>query len=152
MPTYAERRLLPHSPEQMFAIVADVERYPAFLPWCQGARVWRGGDQAVFEAELMIGSKMIRERFRSKIQLKANESITVNHICGPFAHLNNRWRFIPADKGCLVDFFIDYECTPGLLQIAITAMFGEAARQIMTAFETRAKTLYLGSARFGNPG
>lgn len=142
MPKHSEQATLPHSPEQVFAVVADVERYPDFLPWCRGARVWRGVDEAVFEAELAIGFGVFYERFRSRVHLRPCESITVSYLRGPFARLVNRWRFSPTADGCLVDFFIDYECAPGLLRIALNSAFSKAVREITAAFKSRASALY----------
>ena len=108
MPTHRETRVLPYTPEQIFDLVADVERYPEFLPWCVGARVSKRED-ALIVADLMIGFKMIRERYTSKVKLDRPNRIDVNYgHDGPFRHLENHWQFKPADGGgCEVDFFLD---------------------------------------------
>jgi coenzyme Q-binding protein COQ10 len=103
MPTHAEKRLLPYTPEQLYEVVADVDRYPEFLPWCKAARVTRrDGDS--FEADLVIAFKMFRERFSSRVQLVPKTAVDVQYVDGPFRYLNNHWRFLPAPGGgCIVD-------------------------------------------------
>jgi ribosome-associated toxin RatA of RatAB toxin-antitoxin module len=95
MPTHAEKRELPYRPEQLFDLVADIERYPEFLPWCVGARVRsREGDLVV--ADLVIGFKVVRERFTSRVKLdRPNLRIDVAYTEGPFRYLNNHWIFEP---------------------------------------------------------
>ncbi len=141
MATHAERRALPYSPEQMYALVADIERYPDVLPWCRAARVTlRDGD--VIHADLVIGFKMFRERFTSKVTLIPPDRIHVEYLKGPMRHLNNHWRFEPHEKGCVIDFHVDFEFRSALLQGAIGLLFNEAVRRMVSAFETRAKALY----------
>ena len=142
MPTHAEQRLLPYTPEQLFALVADIERYPEFLPWCLGARVReRLPDRVV--ADLIIGFKMFRERFTSSVALDPPRQIDVTYAEGPFRHLNNHWTFSPAaSDGCLIDFFVDFEFKSRLMQRVIEVLFGEAVRRMVAAFEKRARELY----------
>ncbi len=143
MPTHAEKRHLPHTPDQMFDLVADVERYPEFLPWCVAARIRRRtGD--VFFADLVIGFKMVRERYTSKVTLdRAGQSIDVTYTEGPFHHLDNHWRFEPApDGGCIIDFYVDFEFRSRILQTLIGAVFNEAVRLMVHAFEKRARLIY----------
>ena len=97
VPTHAEQRILPYSQRQLFDLVADVERYPEFLPWCYAARITkRDGD--VFYADLVIGFKVFRERFSSKVTLNRWDSVDVRYLKGPMRYLNNHWRFIPQPK------------------------------------------------------
>ncbi|MDA8230012.1 MAG: type II toxin-antitoxin system RatA family toxin [Magnetospirillum sp.] len=143
MPTHAEKRHLPYTPDQMFDLVADVERYPEFLPWCVGARIRRrNGD--VFFADLIIGFKMIREAYTSKVTLDpSRRRIDVSYAEGPFHHLNNHWRFEPAeDGGVNIDFFVDFEFRSRILQTLIGALFNEAVRLMVHSFEKRARQLY----------
>ena len=141
MATHAERRALPFSPEQMYNLVADVERYPEFLPWCRAARVTsREGN--IIHADLVIGFKMFRERFTSKVTLTPCDEIHVEYIKGPMRHLNNHWRFEPHEKGCIIDFYIDFEFRSRLMQKAIGLLFNEAVRRMVSSFETRAHALY----------
>jgi coenzyme Q-binding protein COQ10 len=141
MPTHAEKRRLPYRPDQMFDLVAGVDRYPEFLPWCKAARITkREGD--VFYADLVIAFKVFRERFSSKVTLHPKTLIDVEYINGPFRYLNNHWKFEPAPDGCIVDFYVDFEFRSRLLQNLIGLLFNEAVHRMVAAFETRAKQLY----------
>lgn len=142
MPTHAERRILPHTPEQLYALVADVERYPEFLPWAVACRIRKRQDPVIW-ADLVIGFKMIRERFTSKVTLNPEgRRIDVEYVDGPFHYLNNHWVFEPHADGCAVDFFVDFEFKNKVLQTIIGALFNEAVRRMVAAFEGRAKQLY----------
>lgn len=142
MPTHAEKRYLPYRPEEMFALVADIERYPEFLPWCLAARVRRREGDVVY-ADLVIGFKMIRERFTSRVKLTAPDRIDVAYAEGPFRYLNNHWIFIPAeDGGTIIDFYVDFEFHSRMLQKIIGALFNEAVRRMVAAFLSRAQQLY----------
>ena len=141
MPTHAEKRRLPYRPEQMFDLVAGVDRYPEFLPWCKAARITkREGD--VLHADLVIAFKVFRERFTSKVTLHPKTLIDVEYINGPFRYLNNHWKFEPAPEGCVVDFYVDFEFRSRILQNLIGLLFNEAVQRMVAAFETRAKQLY----------
>jgi coenzyme Q-binding protein COQ10 len=149
MPQHAERRLLPYSAEQVFDLVADVERYPEFLPWCLAARVKRREDNVVW-AELVIGFKMVRERYTSRIALERPRRLDVGYEQGPFRHLANHWSFEPAPGGgCHVDFFIDFEFSSRLSNRIIGPLFDEASRRMIAAFEARARRLYGTAAKAG---
>ena len=116
MSTHAERRLLPYRAEQLFDLVADVERYPEFLPWCVGARV-RERKPNLVVADLLIGYRMVRERFTSRVVLDRPKRIDVSYSEGPFRYLNNHWLFEPQpDGGCLLDFYVDFEFRSRMLQ------------------------------------
>jgi coenzyme Q-binding protein COQ10 len=141
MPTHAEQRVLPYTPEQLFALVADIERYPEFLPWCVAARITeRHPDLLV--ADLVIGFKMFRERFTSRVALDPPRQIDVTYAEGPFRYLNNHWQFDPVEGGCRIDFFVDFEFRSRLMQKVIEILFGEAVRRMVGAFEKRAGELY----------
>jgi coenzyme Q-binding protein COQ10 len=141
MPTHAEKRVLRYTPEQMFDLVADVRRYPEFLPWCVGARIL-SRTEGELVADLTIGFKMFRETFRSRVTLERPGHIHVAYETGPFRYLNNHWRFSPAPQGCEVDFFVDFEFHSRILQMAIGVVFNEAVRLMVRAFERRAMALY----------
>lgn len=141
MPTHAEKKRLPYTPEQMFDLVADVRRYPEFLPWCVGARVVSQNDGELI-ADLTIGFKMFRETFRSRVTLERPEHVHVEYLTGPFRYLNNHWRFHPVPGGSEVDFFVDFEFRSRLLQAVIGTVFNEAVRMMVRAFERRAMMLY----------
>ena len=146
MPTHAEKRHLPYSPEQLYDLVAQVDRYPEFLPWCKASRITRReGD--VFWADLVVAFKMFKERFSSKVRLIPKTGVDVEYIDGPFRYLNNSWRFEPSeDGGCIVDFYVDFEFRSKVLQTLIGVLFNEAVRRMVAAFEMRARELY------GSPG
>jgi coenzyme Q-binding protein COQ10 len=143
MPTHAEQRELPYTPEQLFALVADIERYPEFLPWCVGARI-RERQPELVVADLVIGFKMFRERFTSRVALDPPRQIDVAYAEGPFRYLNNHWSFTPVPGGCRVDFFVDFAFKSRLMQRVIEMLFGEAVRRMVGAFEKRARALYGG--------
>jgi len=142
MPTHAEQRVLPYSPQQLCGLVADVGRYPEFLPWCIAARV-RKRESELIVADLVIGFKMVRERFTSRVVLDpTGRRIDVSYIEGPFKYLNNHWIFEDHPQGCRIDFYVDFEFRSRLLQKLIQPLFHEAVRRMVAAFETRARSLY----------
>ncbi|MCE2564036.1 type II toxin-antitoxin system RatA family toxin [Komagataeibacter sp. FNDCF1] len=141
MPTHAERRLIAYSPSQLFDLVADVGKYPQFLPWCTGARV-RTRTASELVADLTIGFGPFRETFTSRVLLEAPDTIRVSYEKGPFRYLNNVWTFTPEPRGCLVDFFVDFEFRSRLLQAAIGVVFNEAVRLMVSAFIRRARDIY----------
>ena len=143
MPTHAERRHLPHRPQQLFDLVADIERYPEFLPWCVGARI-RSRTEREIVADLMIGFRLIRERFTSRVTLdRERNRIDVAYTEGPFKYLNNHWIFEPDGQGgTKLDFYVDFEFRSIVLQKVIGVVFHEAVRRMVGAFEARAKDLY----------
>jgi coenzyme Q-binding protein COQ10 len=141
MPTYAEKRVLPYTPEQLFALVADIERYPEFLPWCAAARVTERRPDFV-AADLVIGFRMFRERFTSRVALDPSRRIDVTYAEGPFRRLNNHWVFEGVPGGCSIDFYVDFEFRSRLMQRVIEMLFGEAVRRMVGAFEKRARDLY----------
>jgi coenzyme Q-binding protein COQ10 len=141
MPTHAEQRVLPYTPEQLFALVADIERYPEFLPWCIGARI-RERSANLVVADLIIGFKVFRERFTSRVALDPPRKIDVTYAEGPFRYLNNHWTFEKMPKGCRIDFFVDFEFKSRLMQKVIEVLFSEAVRRMVGAFEKRAGDLY----------
>jgi coenzyme Q-binding protein COQ10 len=141
MPTHAEQRTLPYPPEKLFDLVADIERYSEFLPWCVGSRVLRREGNCVY-ADLMIGFKLVRETFTSKVTLTPFSRIDVEYQKGPFRHLTNHWEFKPHPDGCLIDFYIDFEFRSRLLRGLIEPLFNEAVRRMVSAFEARARVVY----------
>ncbi|MBE9607631.1 type II toxin-antitoxin system RatA family toxin [Acetobacteraceae bacterium H6797] len=143
MPTHAETKVLRYTPEQLFELVADVRRYPEFLPWCVGARVLSRTETELV-ADLTIGFKLFRETFRSRVTLERPGHIYVRYETGPFRYMNNHWRFKPVQDGQAteVEFFVDFEFKSGLLQAVIGVVFNEAVRLMVGAFEKRARMLY----------
>ncbi|HEX2582361.1 MAG TPA: type II toxin-antitoxin system RatA family toxin [Dongiaceae bacterium] len=143
MKVHREERILPYQPDQVFNLVADIERYPEFLPWCTGVRIKsRTANEAV--AEMLIGFKMIRERFTSRVVLdRIHHRIDVTYINGPFRHLKNYWRFLPAGPDhCRVEFYLEFAFSSPILQKLIGTLFHEAVRRMVVAFEIRAGQLY----------
>jgi len=152
MPTHAEKRVLPYRADQLFALVADIERYPRFLPWCRAARVRRREGDVII-ADLVIGWKMIRERFTSHVVLSRPTRIDVSYHEGPFKYLNNHWIFEPQpDQSCVIDFYVDFEFHSKMLQKLIGVLFNEAVRRMVHAFEGRAQQLYGTRARASSRG
>jgi len=147
MPTHAETRRVSYRPEQLFDLVADVEKYPIFLPWCVGARI-RTRSETELVADLTIGFGPFRESFTSRVTLDRPERIRVRYENGPFRYLNNEWRFAPDPvgcphaSGCKVNFFVDFEFRSRLLQAAIGVVFNEAVRRMVNAFLKRARDVY----------
>ena len=142
MPTHAEKRRLPYAPTQLYDLVADVGRYPEFLPWCKAARITRR-EGTVFYADLIVAFKMFREQFSSKVTLHPKSGVDVEYIEGPFRYLNNHWRFLDdGEGGCIVDFYVDFEFRSRVLQKLIGLLFNEAVQRMVGAFEARAHELY----------
>lgn len=142
MPTHAERRAMPYTPEQMFNLVAAVDLYPQFLPWCLASRITKR-DGNVFYADLVIGYKMVREKFGSRVTALKPDHIHVEYLSGPMKHLSNHWRFLPqADGTCIIDFYVDFEFKNPVLQKLISVFFEEAVKRMVGAFEARAHDLY----------
>lgn len=128
----------------MYALVADVERYPEFLPWCKTARITKRFEDGSFLAVLEVGQGFIKERFTSKVVLpKPPQRIEVEYLDGPMRYLSNHWTFAPSDAGgCTVDFYVDFEFRNPLFQKMMGLFFNEIVRRMVGAFETRAKSLY----------
>lgn len=151
MPTFETRRPVTHSPERMYNLVADVERYPDFLPLCEElhikSRKERDG-KSLLVADMTVGYKAFRETFTTQVLLKPDDlAIDVKYIDGPFKYLDNRWRFEPTeDGGCSVHFFIEYEFKSRILGAVVGSMFDRAFRMFTEAFEKRADAIYNSSA------
>jgi coenzyme Q-binding protein COQ10 len=141
MPTHAERQVVPYTPEQLFDLVADVGKYPQFLPWCIGARV-RGATESSLVADLTIGFGPFRESFTSRVTLDRPRRVNVRYENGPFRYLNNQWDFHPHEHGTEVAFFVEFEFRSRLLQAAIGVVFNEAVRRMVNAFQKRARDVY----------
>ena len=142
MTIHAEKRVVSHTPEQLYALVLDVQKYPQFLPWCLAARV-KSQNESELTADLIIGFNMFRETFTSYVEFDSDKlEIDVRYAEGPFKHLTNNWKFLPHEDGCEIDFYVDFEFNSRLLQSVIEALFTEAVRRMVRAFETRADKLY----------
>ncbi|HBK06972.1 MAG TPA: ubiquinone-binding protein [Acetobacteraceae bacterium] len=141
MPTHAERKVVLYTPEQLFDLVADVDQYPRFLPWCVASRV-RSRTETQLVADLTIGFGPFRESFTSRVALDRPERVTVKYENGPFRYLNNQWDFVPHGNGSEVAFFVDFEFRSRILQAAIGVVFNEAVRRMVNAFLKRARDVY----------
>jgi coenzyme Q-binding protein COQ10 len=147
MPKFETTRHVAHSPERMFALVADIEEYPEFLPMCESLSVRSRKERegvTVLVADMSVGYKAIRETFTSQVVLRPDENvIDVRYLDGPFRYLQNKWNFLPAsDGGCEVHFFIEYEFRNRILGAMMGAMFDRAFRMFSGAFEKRANEVY----------
>lgn len=147
MSHHAETKILPYTAAQMYELVADVAKYPEFLPWTAAARVRSrqpvaGGE--VMEADLVISFKVFRERFGSRVTLLPGENkILTEYIDGPFKHLKSVWQFRDLEAGrCEVSFVVDFEFRNAILAGIIGLVFNEAMTRVVRAFEARAAKLY----------
>lgn len=150
MPSFRNRHRVAFSPRQMYDLVADMERYPEFLPMCESLAIRRReivDGHEVVSATMGVGYKALKESFTSRVTLIPEESrILVAYLDGPFRHLENRWQFLPDGNGAIVDFYIDYEFRSALLAVLMGALFDKAFRRFTQAFEDRARTVYGGTA------
>ncbi|GIL03379.1 MAG: ubiquinone-binding protein [Alphaproteobacteria bacterium] len=147
MPSFSRRHPVAYSAEQMFDLVADIEKYPEFVPLCEHltvrSRREKDGRQLVV-ASMGVGYRKIRETFTTQVLLNRGElKIDVKYLDGPFKWLDNRWRFEPTGPAsCDVHFFIDYEFSSRMLAVVMGAMFDAAFRRFTAAFEERARVVY----------
>lgn len=150
MPRHTETRRLPYSPEQMFALVADVARYPDFLPWVSAIRV-RSNSDTQMVADMVVGFKGLRETFTSKVAKVHPARISVDYVDGPLKYLRNDWNFRPGDSGgCQVDFSVDFAFKNRVFEVLAGQVFDRALRKMISAFEGRAAALYAGDGASGN--
>jgi coenzyme Q-binding protein COQ10 len=146
MPTYTETRILPYTPQQLFALVVDIEQYPKFLPWCRGARVVEHADTS-FLGELIISFSHLTERYTSRVTPVAptgntEGTIAVELVDGPFTHLTNHWRFVPVASGTEIHFAVDFAFKSKWLDRLIGGLFTRASEKMIGAFMARAQALY----------
>jgi coenzyme Q-binding protein COQ10 len=148
MPSFRTTRRVGHSPSNMFDLVADVDKYPLFVPLCEALRVSKreegANGRAVIVADMTVAYKVFRETFASKVTLdRPNLKILVEYLEGPFSHLENRWTFKDDGKGgCIVEFYIDYAFRSRTLSFLMGSMFDAAFRRFAEAFERRADAVY----------
>ncbi len=142
MTTHQEKRFIPHKPQNLYDLVADVKSYPEFLPWCLAARM-KSQDDAKMVADLIIGFRLYRERFTSHVELYPDDmKILVEYAEGPFKYLKNSWVFHDHPDGCEIEFYVDFEFRSQLFQSVVETLFSEAVKRMVRAFETRADALY----------
>jgi coenzyme Q-binding protein COQ10 len=147
-------KVLPYTPEQLFALVGDVTAYPDFVPWINSMRTWNarslGDGVEALDAEAGVGFSFLKERFSTRVRRdEPNKQIDVSLLSGPFRRLANRWQFFEAPGGTRVEFDIDFQFKSRLLEALLKANFSHAVDRLMQCFEARAQALYgreLGSA------
>lgn len=146
MPEFTTRRRVPYTAAEMYALVADVERYPQFLPLCEALTVRSRepyGEGERLTADMHVGYQMVRERFTSRVLLDpVTPAVNAENIDGPFTHMINRWRFLPTADGCEIEFHIAYGFKNMMLQMLVGGMFERAFRAFADAFEERARSIY----------
>jgi coenzyme Q-binding protein COQ10 len=148
MHSYRTTRRVKHSAAKMFGLVADVERYPEFVPMCESLHIRKRSGEAdgveIIVADMTVAYKVIRETFSSRVTLdRPKLAILVEYLDGPFSHLENRWRFRPeTEKASEVDFFIAYEFRSKMLGLVMGALFDSAFRRFAEAFERRADQIF----------
>jgi coenzyme Q-binding protein COQ10 len=148
MPQFTTRRQVRHPAADMFDLVADVERYPEFVPLCKALKVRQrtispNGDEVVV-ADMTVSFKLVRETFRSRVTLdRPKLQILVEYLQGPFSHMENRWSFKPrGEASCEIELYIDYEFRSRTLGMLMGGMFDIAFRRFTAAFEARADHIY----------
>jgi coenzyme Q-binding protein COQ10 len=142
MPSHSEKRTLPYAQAQLYDLVADVGRYPEFLPWCRAARILQQ-DERGLTADLVIGYKIFTEKFRSEVALDRPRRIEVRYLSGPLSYLSNQWEFMPKGRGaCELSFHVDFDFRSSLLGAAMGMFFDKAILKMVAAFEARAAELY----------
>ena len=142
MPRHSETKVLPYSPEQLFALVADIEKYDEFLPWVVAVRIKSSSDAQTI-ADLVVGFNAFKERFTSKVTKHAPDRIMVDYVDGPLKYLHNEWKFTPAPGGGTeLCFAVDFAFKSRLFETLAGQMFDRALRRMTSAFEQRAAALY----------
>lgn len=143
MLSHVEQKHLPYSCEQMFDLVAGVDRYHQFAPWCVASRINKWEGENIFYADLVIGYKLFREKFSSKVILDRANEITIEYQQGPLKNLTNHWKFMPAENNtCIIDFSVEFEFKNVALQALANMFFNEVVKRMIDAFETRAEEIY----------
>lgn len=147
MPQFSTKRRVHHAATDMFDLVADVDKYPQFVPLCSALTVKSRAEKdgkTILVADMTVAYKIIRETFTSRVTLdRQGQKIMVEYLNGPFKRMQNRWTFYPVEaKVCDVEFFIDYEFRSRTLAVLMGAMFDSAFRRFAVAFEQRADEIY----------
>jgi coenzyme Q-binding protein COQ10 len=141
MPGIRETRRMPYTAEQMFDLVADVDRYPEFLPWVIATRVRSDGETEMV-ADMLVGFKALKEKFTSRVTKQRPGEIRVTYVDGPLRDLDNTWRFRNVEGGCEIDFAVDFAFRNPLFEKIAGQYFDRAFRKMVSAFEERAAALY----------
>jgi coenzyme Q-binding protein COQ10 len=142
MPSHSESRIVPYSSEQLFDLVLDIEKYPEFLPWCLGARI-NERSKSDLDADVLVGYKMFREKFSSRVHFTRSKEIEVEYLKGPMRHLHNKWVFMDMKSNqCKVDFYVDFTLKSKLFESFVDQFFQKALVKMINAFEARAIEVY----------
>ena len=147
MPRHHIEKILPYTPDQLFALVGNVDAYPEFVPWIQSMRTWNaraeGEGISLVDAQAGVGFAFLKEKFSTRVRRDAGaRQVDVQLLSGPFKHLANRWRFVEVEGGTKIEFDIDFEFKSRLLSGMLAANFHHAVDKLMSCFEARAKALY----------
>ena len=147
MPRHHIEKILPYTPDQLFALVGNVDAYPEFVPWIQSMRTWNarseGEGVSLVDAQAGVGFAFLKEKFSTRVRRDAaNRQVDVQLLSGPFKHLANRWRFVEVAGGTKIEFDIDFEFKSRLLSGMLAANFHHAVDKLMSCFEARAQALY----------
>ncbi len=143
MLSHFEQKHLPYSAEQMFDLVAGVDKYHEFAPWCVASRINKREGDTIFYADLVIGYKLFREKFSSKVILDKPKELSIEYQKGPLKNLTNHWKFIEAENGsCVIEFSVEFEFKNVALQGLANMFFNEVVKRMIGAFETRAREVY----------
>lgn len=147
MPRHHIEKILPYTPDQLFALVGNVDAYPEFVPWIQSMRTWNarseGEGVSLVDAQAGVGFAFLKEKFSTRVRRNAAaRQVDVQLLSGPFKHLANRWRFVEVESGTKIEFDIDFEFKSRLLSGMLAANFHHAVDKLMSCFEARAQALY----------
>lgn len=145
MAKHRETRRLPFSAVQMFDLVSDIGRYPEFLPWILAMRIRAtevAGDTRILTADMVVGFKMVREQFTSRVTCENNTHIQVQYLDGPLKYLHNDWWFRDSEGGCEIDFAVEFEFKSKMFERLAGMFFGDALSRMVASFEKRAHEIY----------
>jgi coenzyme Q-binding protein COQ10 len=147
LPRHHIEKILPYTPDQLFALVGNVDAYPEFVPWIQSMRTWNARSEgegiSLVDAQAGVGFAFLKEKFSTRVRRDAGaRQVDVQLLSGPFKHLANRWRFVEVEGGTKIEFDIDFEFKSRLLSGMLAANFHHAVDKLMSCFEARAKALY----------
>ena len=143
MLSHFEQRQLPYTPQQMFDLVAAVDKYSEFAPWCIASRINEWESDTVFTADLVVGYKVFRERFSSRVVLNRSDELYIEYLKGPLKNLKNKWLFADDGQGgCVIDFSVEFEFQNVALQSIANMFFNEVVKRMIDAFEKRAESIY----------
>ena len=148
MPKHFEKKIVNFTAKQMYELVADIDNYREFLPWCNDSKIIEvtniDNENKTLIADLEIGYKDLVYTYRSNVLLNNQKlTIKVDFVHGPFKNLDNSWIFKKIDdQSCEIEFFIDFELNVGVLNLLISKFFDKAFKKMVNSFENRANQIY----------